>query len=170
MDWRSCASDKSFKSPRFHSLSRSSSIRSGSCSTVLKHSSVLSNRKVSAPSDPWWWRYLAFGVSDPSKSLRIGWIESRSEADWMHQIGVAKSRLLIISITIGPLELILYSSIVLMSTSKPQNMSAIGCFSSEISYDNAAISDEIHTTTRPSTPLISHRNQRICRPVNFKGT
>ena len=79
------------KSPSFHRLSRSSSIRSSSCSTVLMYSSVLSNCKVSAPSDPWWWRYLTFGVSDPSKSLRIGWIDGLNllgAQNWSCQIKV----------------------------------------------------------------------------------
>ena len=29
---------------------------------------------------------------------------------------------------------------------------------------NVGISSEIHTTTTPTTPLVSHRNQRECNP------
>ena len=44
----------------FHSISRSSVHRFSSYSTVSKCSPVLSNCKVSAPSDHWWRRYIKF--------------------------------------------------------------------------------------------------------------
>ena len=116
----------------FYWISRSSSVRYGSYSTVSKFSPVLSNCKVWTESDHWWWRYLMFKISHPinlCQPMNPDLATSKLGLTWTQpDLKLTKTITNSISITNVPIRFILCSSIILVSTSKLQNMNRNGHF------------------------------------------